>query len=109
MEIHKKKMFVTFFWIIGMLYTGHNLVENYKQFKSYPAMQINKFDGNSELKCQPIKEMTTFSHYFSQTANMLPLATLCVQSRRSIPEYWARFDAKVLRFCLESHRERSVE
>ena len=48
MEIHKKKMFVTFFWIIGMLYTGHNLVENYKQFKSYPALQINKFDGNSK-------------------------------------------------------------
>ena len=30
-----------------MLYTGHNLVENYKQFKSYPALQVNKFDRNT--------------------------------------------------------------
>ena len=65
MEINKKKIFISFFWFIGeylmvrllsdpgylkfigMLYTGHNLVENYKQFKSYPALQVNKFDRNT--------------------------------------------------------------
>ena len=48
MECNKKKMFLTIIWIIGLMFTGHNLIENYKLYKTYPTLQMAKFDADSK-------------------------------------------------------------
>ena len=44
----KKRAFIAFFWAAGMIYTGHNLIENCIRYKQYNSMTINKYDKNGE-------------------------------------------------------------
>ena len=46
----KKRAFIAFFWAAGMIYTGHNLIENCIRYKQYNSMTINKYDKNGKFK-----------------------------------------------------------
>ena len=46
----KKRAFIAFFWAAGMIYTGHNLIENCIRYKQYNSMTINKYDKNGEYE-----------------------------------------------------------
>ena len=36
-------------WIVGALYTLHNLIANYKLYRTYPTQQVNEYDDTSML------------------------------------------------------------
>ena len=48
MNSTKKNVFMKFFWIIGIIYTGNNLIENYRHYKEYPALTVTTFDANGK-------------------------------------------------------------
>ena len=47
-KMDKKRAFIAFFWAAGMIYTGHNLIENCIRYKQYNSMTINKYDKNGD-------------------------------------------------------------
>ena len=42
-------IFSGFFWVMGMIYTGHNLIENFRQYRMYQTITISKYDQHGEL------------------------------------------------------------
>ena len=48
MRISKRKILIGLFWSVGMVYTGRTLIENYKQFKKYPAMTKISYDATGD-------------------------------------------------------------
>lgn len=41
--------FSGFFWVMGMIYTGHNLIENFRQYRMYQTITISKYDQHGKL------------------------------------------------------------
>jgi len=47
-KMDKKRAFMAYFWAAGMIFTGHNLIENCIWYKQYNSMTINKYDKNGD-------------------------------------------------------------
>ena len=56
----KKRAFIAFFWAAGMIYTGHNLIENCIRYKQYNSMTINKYDKNGDYNTYTRPSLTAF-------------------------------------------------
>ena len=97
----KKRTFIAFFWAAGMIYTGHNLIENCIRYKQYNSMTINKYDKNGNSKIFRFQRTLNdghfnlktihgnqlnkiFSNNFSQTTNMFSLAAFAYKSSKVI-------------------------
>ena len=64
-----------------MLYTGHNVLDNYKRFKQYPALMMDKYDRNettfpkirvcSHSQHSAHKLQTTYVSHFDEQWTMI--------------------------------------
>ena len=59
----KKRTFIAFFWAAGMIYTGHNLIENCIRYKQYNSMTINKYDKNGNSKVSRFQKMAKCDNF----------------------------------------------
>ena len=43
-----QKVSIFIFYGVGMLYTVHSLIGNYKLYRTYPTVQVNEYDDSSK-------------------------------------------------------------
>ena len=78
----KKRAFIAFFWAAGMIYTGHNLIENCIRYKQYNSMTINKYDKNGYYNIFIELLLSVLNNFFSATT--FPKLRICSHSQHSL-------------------------
>ena len=98
-DCKKKRVFLTIIWIIGLMFTCNNLIENYKLYKTYPTLQMAKSDADSKSLIGIIYFIYIISNYISKTSNMFHLTTFTTENQPTLSKSDNQLTTKALRPC----------